>query len=196
MPRYETSSRMTKEALAASLRKQMEKKSLSKITVSDIVADTGVNRKTFYYHFEDIFALVKWMLEQETIEVVKHYDLLADFPEVVTFIIEYVQQNRHILNCAYDAMGRDGLMRFFYDDTIHIVRKAIDAEESSLGIETDPDYKDFLCDFYTEAIAGILLSGFRDRHQKVDTEKLVYYIEANVRSTLPAALAAVPRSKP
>lgn len=28
----------------------MEKKPLSKITVSEIIADCGVNRKTFYYH--------------------------------------------------------------------------------------------------------------------------------------------------
>ena len=37
----------------------MEKKPLSNITVSEIIADCGVNRKTFYYHFEDIYALLK-----------------------------------------------------------------------------------------------------------------------------------------
>ena len=36
----------------------MEKKPLSKITVSEIIADCGVNRKTFYYHFEDIYAQI------------------------------------------------------------------------------------------------------------------------------------------
>ena len=42
-----------------SLQRFMEKKPLSKITVSEIIADCGVNRKTFYYHFEDIYALLK-----------------------------------------------------------------------------------------------------------------------------------------
>lgn len=73
---HEEATRRTKQMLAASLKKQMEKKPLKKITVSEIIADCNVNRKTFYYHFEDIYALLKWMLEQEAVEVVKQFDLL------------------------------------------------------------------------------------------------------------------------
>ena len=51
--------RKRKKTLAVSLKRFMEKKPLSKITVSEIIADCGVNRKTFYYHFEDIYALLK-----------------------------------------------------------------------------------------------------------------------------------------
>ena len=38
---------------------------------SEIIVDCGVNRKTFYYHFEDIYAPLKWMLEEEAGNVVK-----------------------------------------------------------------------------------------------------------------------------
>lgn len=31
----------------------------------------GLNRNSFYYRFEDIYALFKWMLGQEAVEVVK-----------------------------------------------------------------------------------------------------------------------------
>lgn len=65
--KHEIASMRTKKALADSLRKIMTHKSFSKITVSEIIADCGVNRKTFYYHFEDIYALLHWMLEQESI---------------------------------------------------------------------------------------------------------------------------------
>lgn len=41
----------TRRALAASLKRHMKKKPLSKITVSEIISDCDVNRKTFYYHF-------------------------------------------------------------------------------------------------------------------------------------------------
>jgi AcrR family transcriptional regulator len=43
-------SEITKRALSASLKKLLGSKPLSKITVSDITADCGVNRQTFYYH--------------------------------------------------------------------------------------------------------------------------------------------------
>ena len=37
---------------------------LEKISVSDIVAASGKNRKTFYYHFKNIPGLVSWTLDQ------------------------------------------------------------------------------------------------------------------------------------
>ncbi|MGN0553906.1 MAG: TetR family transcriptional regulator, partial [Oscillospiraceae bacterium] len=66
----------TKNALAVALKKAMETKKLSKITVSELIAECNVNRKTFYYHFQDIYALLKWMLEEEAIEVVKQFDMV------------------------------------------------------------------------------------------------------------------------
>ena len=48
----------TKQAMADSLKRYMEVKSLSKITISAICEDCGINRKTFYYHFKDIYDLL------------------------------------------------------------------------------------------------------------------------------------------
>ena len=42
-----------------SLKRFMEKKPLSKITVSEIIADCGVNREAFDYDFGDIYGLLK-----------------------------------------------------------------------------------------------------------------------------------------
>lgn len=52
-------SQITKRALASSLKKMMEKKPLSKITVTDLTRECGINRHTFYYHFKDIYDLVQ-----------------------------------------------------------------------------------------------------------------------------------------
>lgn len=87
--KHEVTTLNTKKTLAASLKRFMAKKPLSKITVSEIIADCGVNRKTFYYHFADIYALLKWMLEEEAIEVVRQFDLLVDYREAVLFVLEY-----------------------------------------------------------------------------------------------------------
>ena len=53
-------SQLTKRALAASLKKLLAQKPLSKITIADITEDCGVSRMTFYYHFQDIYDLVEW----------------------------------------------------------------------------------------------------------------------------------------
>ena len=55
----------TKKQLSLSLKRLLEKKSFSKITISELASECGLNRKTFYYHFEDIYGLLEWHLEQE-----------------------------------------------------------------------------------------------------------------------------------
>ena len=69
----------TKQAMADSLKRYMEVKSLSKITISAICEDCGINRKTFYYHFKDIYDLLKWTLEQESLVVVNQLDVMVDY---------------------------------------------------------------------------------------------------------------------
>ncbi|MGN1404187.1 MAG: TetR/AcrR family transcriptional regulator C-terminal domain-containing protein [Ruminococcus sp.] len=187
--KHEVTTFHTKRAMADSLKKFMEKKPLSKITVSEIVADCGVNRKTFYYHFEDVQALLKWMLEQEAVQVIKNYDLLLDYEDVINFIMDYVEQNKHILNCAYDSMGRDELKRFFYNDLDGMMVTVITRLEDILGIYLDADYKAFLCDFYTEALAGKIIALLKNK-QPYDRQKLIAYVSVTLRASLPAVIKA------
>ena len=46
----------TRTAIVNSFIRLLNEKPLDKITVKDIVDDCGVNRNTFYYHFQDIYA--------------------------------------------------------------------------------------------------------------------------------------------
>ena len=43
----------TKKAIRDSFVKLLNEKSLSQITIRDIVDDCGVNRNTFYYYYQD-----------------------------------------------------------------------------------------------------------------------------------------------
>lgn len=185
--KHEVTSLNTKKTIAASLKKLMEKKPLSKITVSEIVADCGINRKTFYYHFEDIQALLKWTLEQEAVEVVKKFDLLLDYEEAINFVLDYVDENKHILNCAYDSMGRDQLKRFFYNDFCGIMMTIVTRLEEILGITLREDFRSFICDFYTEALVAKLIELLRSK-QPYDRKKLIEYISVTLQASLPAIL--------
>ena len=50
--------KFTKTAIMQSFVKLLDSTPFDRITVKDIVDDCGVNRNTFYYNFEDIYALV------------------------------------------------------------------------------------------------------------------------------------------
>jgi probable dihydroxyacetone kinase regulator len=188
--KHEITTMNTRRTLAASLKKYMEKKPLSKITVSEIIADCGFNRKTFYYHFEDIYALLKWMLEEEAIEVVKQFDLLVDYREAVLFVMNYVRENKHLLCCAYDSMGRDEMKRFFYADFIGITRKLVCDAEQQLGVHAEDDFKEFLTHFYTEAVAGLLIDEFTNREGH-DPGKAADYFALVLENSLQSVLKSM-----
>jgi len=161
----------------------MKKKPFSKITVSEIISDCGVNRKTFYYHFEDIFALLKWMLEEEAIEVVGSFDLLLNYKEAIRFVMDYVDKNDYIINCACDAIGQEGMKKFFYDDFIGITSSIIDRAAAGSGKKLEPDFQEFLAKFYTEAIAGTLLTWTKNKESR-NREKTVAYLSAILKSVV------------
>jgi len=52
-------SQITKFAIEEAFKKQLETKSIDKITISDITDQCGINRMTFYYHFKDIYDLIQ-----------------------------------------------------------------------------------------------------------------------------------------
>ncbi len=184
---HEESSLQTKKMLCASLKKLMKNKAFSKITVSELIKDCQINRKTFYYHFEDIYDLLKWMLEQEAIEVVKQFNILSDYKDAFYFVFDYVEKNSYFLNCIYDSMGRDLLKRFLYQDFIELVEDLIRDAEKAENVVISDNYRTFLCNFYTEAIAGMLINLFQDP-QKHDKEEILQYISIIIRQSLPAVL--------
>lgn len=183
--KHETISMNTKKLLSASLKKFMEHKKISKISVSEIVADCGVNRKTFYYHFEDIYALLKWTLEQETIEVLKNFDLLLNPKEAIMFVIDYVDKNNHILNCAYDSMGRDGMKRFFHSDFYNVILSIIEGVEKEYNTVLPEDFKKYLTKFYTSALADVLIEYFQSKKDEKSRNEVINYTLFLLKMSIP-----------
>lgn len=184
---HEEATLKTKQELAASLKKFMAIKPLNKISVSEIVADCNVNRKTFYYHFTDIYDLLKWMLEQEAVTVVKSYDLHTDYEAAMRFVIDYIEKNAHILNCAYSSMGREQMKLILKKDFIEVITSVVEGFEHEMDLALAPDYKDFVCEFYTEAMAAVLVSMFADP-EKRSSDTLVAYMSSLIKTTIPAIL--------
>lgn len=164
---------MTKKALASSLKKLMENSALDKISIREITEDCGVNRKTFYYHFDNIYDLVGWMFEEEAIESVKKYNFLTDYEKVVRFSMNYIEENEHVVNSALDALGRDELKKFFYNNFVDNMRSVVD--ELSEGMSIPQDYIDFLINLYADSFASLLIDWVRNRAKR-DKEQYIKYI--------------------
>ena len=152
-----------------------------------IVREAGLNRNSFYYHFEDIYALLKWTLEQEAIEVVKQFDLMVEYEEAFMFVMDYIEKNEAFLKNICCSVGRDELNRFFGNDFIEIMRSIIISTEKAENLSVSDDFKAFLSQFYTEAIAGMLTNWILYPASR-DKEKTMQYIFIIIHSAIPNAL--------
>lgn len=192
--RYDEISHQTKLMLADSLKKAMKSKPVSKVTISEIIADCNVNRKTFYYHFEDIYALLKWILEEEAVEIVKSLDMVVDYEEAVLFALDYIDKNHSFLENVYKSLGRDHLKRFFYTDLIGIIRGIVDKTEQMEGLNVEEDFKAFLAATFTEAVAGMLMELITTR-ETADRNKVVEYTSIIMKSSIVSSLRAISQQK-
>lgn len=177
----------TKKALAAALKARMQTTPFAKITVSDLVSDCGLNRKTFYYHFDDIYALLKWLFEEEAIDVARQFDVLVDYEECVAFSHRYIDENRAVLRSAYDSVGRDVLKDFFYTDFSVIVDALVTANEEQLGKTLPAHLKTLFCDFLTENIASMLINdiaGHYDQDRDTLTSDLATIVGTSVTALI------------
>lgn len=149
-------SKMTKKALASSLKKLMEQKPLSKITVTDITEECGINRHTFYYHFQDIFDLVEWIYLTEAEEAISAPGAPGSWEEGLRRLFTYGQENKRFVMGTYESFQKEHLQKFTQKHVEILVCKVLSERAESQDI---PDSSiEFLISFYTYAYTGVILN--------------------------------------
>lgn len=187
--RSEVNSYNTKMLLANTLKDLLEKKSFSKVTVTEIITLSKVNRNTFYYHFEDIYDLLRWLLEQEAINIVKDYDSKDEIDMAINFTLSYIEKNRSFLKNILFSVGEKDLRRFFSKDFREIIGNFIKIDEEELGIKIDDQYRNVLTMYLTEAIAGLLIESLNKKYE-ISNSKITSYIKTISTSSIKASLMA------
>lgn len=130
---------------------------------------------------------MKWTLDQEAIEIVKSFNLMTQSDEAIEFVQNYVRENEKMLKNICHSIGRDELKRFFYTDFYDVVHSVIESTAEEENIVIPDDYKDFLCRFYTEAIAGTLLAWISEEEAMTD-EQISHYTTKSLRAAISASL--------
>lgn len=115
----------TKQAIMLTFSRLIDEKPLSQITVKDIVNECGINRNSFYYHFQDMPALIEEMVKEEADRCIAQFpsiDSMEDVLEVaLTFAIEKKKAVLHIFN----SVSRDIFERHLMEICEYSVTKYI-----------------------------------------------------------------------
>jgi len=143
--KHEINSQNTKIMLAETLLSLLETKPISKITVSEIVNLCDINRKTFYYHFQDVYDLLEWHLNCEVEKVIDNIDPLSDFDTTIDYSMEYMNKYAYYLrNCIDNPLGRDKVTQFLNKRLLPKSIEMVEILERRHNKPLDADFKDFL----------------------------------------------------
>ena len=103
----------TKKAIMDSFLHLMEKKPLDKITVRDIVDDCGINRNTFYYYFQDIYAVLEEHCEVLLKTLPQNGSIFDTVMALYRFTEHFVIEHRRAAKSLAFSLGFEGLDRYF-----------------------------------------------------------------------------------
>ena len=148
-------SQQTKWALAAALKKLMAQKPLEKITISELTDLCHIKRQNFYYHFEDIYDLMRWMFQNEAVSLLERREGALLWREGLLELFHYLQSNRAVCLCALRSLGREHLIQFFRDDLYAIIHRTVSDLARQTGISKTEDETDLLVKFYISALSGM-----------------------------------------
>ncbi len=104
--------KFTKNAIVKSFLVLLEKKSFEKITVKDIVDDCGINRKTFYYYFADIYDLAEYVFRSELSKLVENIPHDMPVEETMEIFCDIIEKNKRIILHCFSLAGKRELEKF------------------------------------------------------------------------------------
>ena len=153
-------SEVTKRALEQSLKNLLLKKPLTKITISDIAEDCGINRMTFYYHFKDIYDLVEWSCLEDAKKALEGKKTHDTWQEGFLQIFQAVQDNKPFIMNVYRCVDRAQVERYLKPFVDNLLMNVIEEESADIAVR-DED-KNFIAQIYTYIFVGLMLDWIAD----------------------------------
>ena len=98
---------ITKRAIQEAFLAVLNEKPLGKITVKDITDRCGINRNTFYYHYQDIPALLEEICQIQVDELVNKYPELNSVEECLDAAMQIVMDNKRAVMHIYNSDNRN-----------------------------------------------------------------------------------------
>lgn len=111
----------TKMAIKATFVRLLNEKPLSQITVKDIVEECGVNRNSFYYHFQDIPALIEEIVTEEADRIIAEYPSVDSLETCLNAVLEFARKNRRAILHIYNSVNRAIYEQYLWKVCRHVV---------------------------------------------------------------------------
>ena len=149
-------SNLTKKALLEALGVLLEKKPFSKITVGDLTEKCGLNRMTFYYHFQNIYELMIWGLETNVLEAARDCLTYENWKTGYLRLYQFALEHKVYITKIFMTIEEEHLGSYLNKIAEKMVLAVID--EKCRDVCLDEADKRFTAEVCAHALVGVLVS--------------------------------------
>lgn len=182
----------TKLQMAEALKRLIKDRPFAKITVQDIVAECNINRNTFYYHFENNYDLLSFTYSLEVQNIVNSFqEANASLPQAMDFVLDYIDKNIPLCQCAYESLGEQQLKIIFEKDLRIFVRALIDYYSEESGKQFSEDFKTFVGYGFTNLLSAQIIWYIKhndDLDKEIFRQCLQVFFTASLKAVMEEAV--------
>ena len=145
----------TEKAIKDTFITMLEERPLSEITVKDIVEKCGINRNSFYYHYQDLPALIEEIVKEEAESIIEKYPSVSSIVECFDALIEFASHRKKAIMHIYRSLNREVFERNLMNVSEYFVSNYVSTVLTEESIE-EADKKT-ISDYYKCVCFGLVL---------------------------------------
>ena len=177
----------TKNLIKEEFLKLLEEKSFNSITISMLAERCEINRNTFYYHYEDIYSLVKEILSDEVKKVDEEFNSTFSWEKGLLTAASFLLENKKAAQNLFRSIDKKDTDLYIYNICESVMSKFVENECSTKSIKASEEDKALVIDFYRAALVGLLEKWILDGMEKSPDDfiyRLGELFEGNIERSL------------
>lgn len=165
----------TKNLIKKEFVKLLEEKSFNSITISMLSERCEINRNTFYYHYDDIYTLVKEILSDEIKKVNQEFNTSFSWEKSLIIASSFLLENKKAAQNLFSSIDKKETDTYLYKICESVMCKYVENECITKNIKASEEDKVLVIDFYRAALVGLLDKWILDGMEK-SPDDFVYRI--------------------
>ena len=133
----------------------LNKKPLHNVTVTELAKQCNIERKTFYYHYENLPQLIKEIFDEELDKVIEEFNETLSWEEGFILAAKFILDNKKAIKHMYESDYKIDLEKYVFSISGEIMNKYV----SLMAEDTDAQKIDIklIAYFYQCALSSSLI---------------------------------------
>ena len=160
-----------KKVFADSMVRLLSDKSFEQITVTELCAECGASRQTFYNHFYDKYDLIVWICRKQCEDLWTSFQSRRPFRACMLDVYELLYNNQAFYSIVMDIEGPNSFRGFLIEFTKKYYRDTVE----STGRKID-DALEYAISFCTVGTIEMAVSWIRGGYRQSPEQMVKYQV--------------------